>query len=216
MIYSIGHLSSLLPIIHHHHGIVRRVVHTWFHGKSTLPTWGNEAVKLIENVLRPISQGLNWVLRIIGVCIFSLGLHRVKNHQQKNHSPLATFFHFVSGAFIFSYAHMAAMFSHSLFGHMNGNKINLSFMNYVHQIHHAAHSHNFQAIALKEVVFALMLLVGLFSFVRGFMLLTYAGEQSGGGESLLTKSAIHIIAGLIAINLQSIFNIIQYMTSGTY
>lgn len=49
---------------------------------------------------------------------------------------------------------------------------------------------------------------GFFSFVRGWFLVAKAGSQ-GGGQGSVTKGVVHIIGGIIAINIIDAFHIVR-------
>ena len=182
-------------------------------GKSVPAT--NESIQFLLQVLKPIQQMIQVVLRIVGLCIMAMGMHRVKNHglSLKQHSPLATVLHFIAGAVVFSYAHVAQEFSNSFFGNMSHYAVKTDVLQYVTYIQNNPHLSAMQQS--KEVTFALMLVVGLFSLVRGFMLLLKADEGQGR-ESVMARAIVHIVAGLVGVNLPIVLKMISVMSSGYF
>jgi len=55
---------------------------------------------------------------------------------------------------------------------------------------------------MMQVVYAVLLVIGIISFLRGFLFLLKMGEGQGGDGSM-QKAVVHIIAGVIGMNAQS-------------
>ncbi len=60
---------------------------------------------------------------------------------------------------------------------------------------------------LKDAVIDIVKLVGLIAFVRGWILLSKMGSQSHQGT--LTKSIVHIVAGILAVNIITTWDVVR-------
>lgn len=58
-----------------------------------------------------------------------------------------------------------------------------------------------------RAVLMVVQLIGIISFIRGWILLTQS--QSGGGHSTFGKAVTHIIAGIFAVNIVGVRNLLQ-------
>jgi hypothetical protein len=64
-----------------------------------------------------------------------------------------------------------------------------------------------------ETLFAVLMVVGYISFLRGAMLLVKMGEGTGGGESSGTKAVVHIVAAALLCNANHVTALINNLTN---
>ena len=64
----------------------------------------------------------------------------------------------------------------------------------------------------EYITWSIMFVIGLWAFLRGLGLLIKVGE--GGQPGTLTKAFTHILAGLIGVNAETIFDILKSVFSG--
>ncbi len=69
-----------------------------------------------------------------------------------------------------------------------------------------------QSFWTLETLFAVLMVVGFISFLRGAMLLVKMGEGSGGGESSGTKAVVHIVAAGLLCNANHVTALINNLS----
>ena len=75
------------------------------------------------------------------------------------------------------------------------------------------YSDNQQAFITLQTLFAVLMIVGYISFLRGAMLLVKMGEGSGGGESSGTKAVVHIVAAGLLCNANHVTALINNLST---
>ena len=176
----------------------------------------DHAWRMIKTILYPFQGVLHLVLQVVGLCIMTMALCRTHNHglNYRQQSSLSTSLHLLGGFMCFSYANVIQAMSNTFFQYKTNGIANYGVMEYAHTI---AKDPNISSMhEAKLVTYALLMLVGLFSFGRGFVLLIKAGEGQGGGESVVTKSMMHIFAGVVAVNMPAVLHVVQTMSGNYY
>jgi intracellular multiplication protein IcmC len=62
---------------------------------------------------------------------------------------------------------------------------------------------------ILDPVVAIVRVMGYIAFIRGWVILTRLGHQGGGGQGTIGKGIIHIVGGIMAINVVGTWYIIQ-------
>ncbi|PCI40086.1 MAG: hypothetical protein COB50_00285 [Thiotrichales bacterium] len=171
---------------------------------------------VLVNNLEPIMGIFSVIVVITGLLLVAVGIFRIRRHHEgmmmHRVSPLSTFFYFVSGAMILQYNDSILLLGHSVFANMfdfnadKGNTFNATIAYYAKSIMQGGATLSTNHI-IKELTFALLLVVGMFSFVRGMILLIKMGE--GGGESSMPKAMTHIVAGIVGANAPAMYALIR-------
>lgn len=63
---------------------------------------------------------------------------------------------------------------------------------------------------LLSAVYGLVQIVGLISLVRAFFIASVPQQMGSGGQGGMPKAAVHFLAGLLALNVDKVVNIMQY------
>ncbi len=196
------------------------------------PGFSGHILDFILFVLYPIGLMLSMTAVVIGIILFIIGIHRLRHHHANQNSKqvsyLGTVAYFISGVILIQYGPILHMISASTFFGMYATE-NMQYMptvfDYVSCVANAAQAHgggdaplgctagqNNADFFIQELTFSLLLIVGLFSFLRGVFLLVKLGE--GGPEGgVLSKAIAHIVAGIIGVNAQAAWMLVQDMTS---
>lgn len=165
-------------------------------------------------VLYPISSILSMVVMAIGIILISFAIYRIREHSTGNASRqksyISTTFYFIAGAILVQYGPVVHMLSVSTFyGFYSPNVYEGNVLDYVHNLPDPSNAT--PGLLMQQLTFALLLVVGMFSFLRGVFLLIKLGE-GGGQESVLSKSIAHILAGVIGINAAAAWHLMSYMS----
>ena len=67
---------------------------------------------------------------------------------------------------------------------------------------------------LMEGIFMIVKLVGLISFARGWFIISASAHQGGGGQNTVGKGVIHILGGLMGMNIVKTINILDNTLNG--
>lgn len=98
------------------------------------------------------------------------------------------------------------------------DRVNCPVLGYLNDITNANQSANYESNAaqtLMQVVYAILLVVGLISFLRGCLFLLKLGEGNSQ-ENSVQKAVVHIVAGMIGMNAEMFQNLVSgVMPSGT-
>ncbi len=179
---------------------------------TDIANYSQEIKTILQNDLMPIFHMLDKSVWVIGFILLVLGVHRLKHHQGSNnhryHSPLATAFYILGGVLFMGFGPELIMISQSTFGGQGAiaflkNPIN-PINYYVKILPNAGNDINQMSM---DLMYAVLLIIGTFSFVRGFLLMIKLGE--GGQEATFPKAITHILAGAVAINFEIIYHMIQ-------
>ncbi len=179
---------------------------------TDIASYSQEITQILKNDLVPIFHMLDQSVWVIGFVLLVIGVHRLKHHQGSNnhryHSPLATAFYVVGGVLFMGFGPELIMISQSTFGGQGAiaflkNPINP--INYYVKILPKAGG-DINQLSL-DLMYAVLVIIGTFAFVRGFLLMIKLGE--GGQEATFPKAITHILAGAVAINFQVIYHMMQ-------
>lgn len=163
-----------------------------------------EVTRILQDDISPLVNSLHYLMVAVGVVFVIVGITRCKHHYQgygqQRHSPLATFFYFFSGTILVGYSPEIVALSQSTFG-IGGaqsflNNANNPVLYYIQQ---AQNNQTDTVKLLKDLVYGVLLLIGMVAFIRGFMLMVKAGEGHGQ-DAVVSKALTHIIAGIVGIN----------------
>lgn len=185
----------------------------------------------------PILHITTTIAYLIGLCFIIAGLMRLYRHGQGQQmmyrvSPLSTTLYFIAGIVLISFVPYLNMLSNSFFGttvndvlmtqcqspdvnasgFYTGSNSFCPMLAYASDISNAQ-STNDIASGVKYMVFALMFLVGIIAFIRGMIVLVKLGEGSQGHS--LGRALTFIIAGIVAINMDSVYGLLGNILSGT-
>ncbi|WP_151194473.1 hypothetical protein [Cysteiniphilum sp. JM-1] len=134
---------------------------------------------------------------LIGVIFIIVGMVRLTKHGKqagmRHYSPVTTICYLLAGTFLVSLNAFIDMLSKTVFG---ADKIPYN-------------SNLFESIEHKtsepmQMIYVVMIVVGVVSIIRGMMLMTRVGEQQHSEG--MTKVITHLIAGVFAINLQYVIS----------
>ena len=62
---------------------------------------------------------------------------------------------------------------------------------------------------LMSAIFSIVQLVGLISFSRGWFIIAQAAQHQGGGQATMGKGLIHIVGGIMGLNIVQTINILD-------
>ena len=167
-----------------------------------------DIINLIAN-LKAIKGVLDPIAALIGLVILSKALHRLR-YMSSQHmmgmmrehltmSGIVT--HFVVGTCLLSISGFIEMATSTLFGGASD-----SFQSLHNPLQYSTGSLASVADQLPTEAFYLCLtIIGGISIIRGLMMLTGGRNEPGG----VSQSFVHIIAGVIAINMLQIINFIS-------
>jgi hypothetical protein len=201
------------------------------------PGFSGHILDFILFVLYPMTLILSMTAVVIGIILFIVGIQRLRHHHANQNarqvSYMGTVAYFVAGVILIQYGPVLHMLSASTFFGMystSGTEYMPTMFSYVQCVADAAVNSSGTAMGggtpglpgcapttdpsffMQELTFSLLLIVGLFSFLRGVFLLIKLGE--GGGEGgVLSKAIAHIVAGIIGVNAQAAWELVQDMTS---
>jgi hypothetical protein len=193
------------------------------------------AINLLENDLTPLLHIVTDISFFIGLCLILIGLSRLHRHGQGQQvmfrvSPIATGMYFLSGVVLISFMPHLQMISNSLFsansvltqqciGPIPGpgqgfttNSNNFCPM-YAYAMDINSATGDTVKATIKYLVFAVLVFVGIISFIRGMIQLVRIGE--GQGQGTVDKALSHIFAGIVAVNIDSVYALMQNVLSAT-
>jgi len=184
------------------------------------PGFSGHIADFIFFVLYPISLMLSIVAVCIGMILIIAALHRLRHHHShhssKQYSLSGTVAYFIAGAILIQYGPILHLISSSTFFpfYTSGDDAAGGYMptvwDYV-QVVTGAPGTTDPSFYIQELTFSLLLVVGLFSFLRGVFLLVKLGESGGAEGGVLPKAIAHIVAGIIAVNAQATWALIRDM-----
>ncbi|ALA25306.1 hypothetical protein AVI51_04185 [Piscirickettsia salmonis] len=180
---------------------------------------------VIYYVLMPFLHLINVIGPVVGLITLCVGVHRLRYHSNPQimsmyrRSPMATGFYFFVGSVLLFPFYLIKALSGSMFktpqilsqycGDVSGEKF-LSYFSTLQNNTTVTFSNGaFQCVPvsatstsdnLLKLAYAILFVAGLISFLRGIFLLTRLGEHMGGPDASASKVAVHIIAGMCAIN----------------
>jgi len=188
------------------------------------------AVNVLEYDLTPLLHIVTDVAYFIGLCLIIGGLMRLHRHSQGQQTmfrvaPLATGMYFLSGIVLISFMPYLQILSNSIFnantvlmqqctgsltGFSTSSNTFCPMFAYSTDIQHAAPDDQIKA-AIKYLIFGVLMLVGVISFVRGMVQLIRIGDGQGQGGT--GKALTHIFAGIIAVNADNVYYLAQNILS---
>lgn len=181
---------------------------------GNIGTFKEEIVHIIQYDLAPLYHMMEKSLWVIGIVLILVGIYRLKlsysQQTHRHHSPLATVFYFVTGVIFVGFGPEILMVSQSTFGDTAAQAFTAPeykdnpVMYYVNTV--GNEGEDFSALTM-ELVYSILLVVGVFAFARGFLLMIKLGE--GGHEATLPKAVTHILAGVVGINFEVIYNMLH-------
>lgn len=199
---------------------------------SSVGGFSGHILDFILFVLYPMTLILSMTAVVIGIILFIVGIQRLRHHHANQNSRqvsyLGTVAYFISGVILIQYGPILHMLSASTFVGMysaDGTHYMPTMFSYVQCASEAAALGSSGGTTpscgvvspgpdffIQELTFSLLLIVGLFSFLRGVFLLIKLGE--GGSEGgILSKALAHIVAGIIGVNAHAAWSLLQDMTS---
>ena len=194
---------------------------------------------LLMNDFQPLLHIATLVSYFMGLCFILIGMSRLHRHGQgvggmyQRVSPMATSMYFISAVVLISFVPYLQMLTNSMFnGEINPFLMNkcavaqtgsftthsndfCPMMAYSTQVDLASKNPDAGVgVAIKYVVFALMFLVGIISFIRGMISLVKLGEGGGQGQTL-GRSLTFIFAGIVGVNMDVFYTLIQGILTST-
>jgi len=199
-------------------------------------TGGTDFISMIQKILisdlQPLLHIATTVSYLIGLFFIMFGLTRLYRHgsgaQNMMHrvSPGGTAMYFISGVVLISFMPYLQMISGSIF-HLDAQNVLMTQCINPTDIATSGFqtsSNNFCPMlaysdsipkdgdatgeAIKFLIFGVMFLVGIISFIRGMVQLVKIGEGAGHGQGV-GKALTHIFAGIIAVNADSFYTFMQ-------
>ncbi len=197
---------------------------------SNPPSFTTFVMNILNEDFTPILNIVTTVSYLIGLCLIIIGISRLHKHgsgmqqMMQRSSPLGTAMYFVVGVIMISYMPYLQMLSNSIFGYqvekaliqpcggVLGGTFQTDSMNFCPMTLYAANLINpTQATvgdAIQDLVYGLMFLVGVISFIRGLMLLIRLGEGGGQGQGV-GKAFTFIFAGIVGTNVDQFYSFMQ-------
>lgn len=191
--------------------------------------------RILTEDLQPLLHIATTISYFIGLCLILMGLTRLYRHGQNAQSmmyrvsPAGTAMYFLSGIVLISFMPHLQMLSNSIFhldpqGYMmhkcapnvnpmpNPSDFSTSSNDFCPMEAYSAmvpteESTNAIGDAIKYLMFGVLFLVGIISFIRGMVQLVKIGE--GGQGQTVGKALTHIFAGVVAINADSFYGLMQ-------
>ena len=161
--------------------------------------------RLVEMVgeLEPAAHALIIAIAyVLGVCAFGSGLFRLMRTSEdrwRAPSGTGTVLCFVAGTAMFSFPALLTSAELSLFG-AGGGASSLSYG--------GADSERYDA--LLQALFAIVQIIGLVSFLKGWFVLRTAAD--GHGRATMGSGAWHIVGGLLAWHIVPVLAAVQETT----
>ena len=197
------------------------------HSSGFAATKQNE--NLIRYALIPLEYIITYVAYILGFYFLAWGLFRLRHSQEggsynRQASGTGSALCFLAAVFLFQYQPVIKVLGQSLLGmdsgavQKQGWKVDsgtlpvdpVNIFGYLSGVGKDGKGEPKGGIIIDnrgdtnrstlETLFAILMIVGFVSFIRGSILLVKAGEGAAGGESAGTKAVIHIIAAAILCN----------------
>ncbi len=198
--------------------------------QQTAPDFFTFVKNILEQDLQPLMSITTTISYMIGLFLIITGMTRLYRHgsgtQNMMHraSPTATAMYFVAGIVLVSFMPYLQMISNSIFPmdassvlmHQCSSTSVLStkqfetasndfcpMLAYSQNIPSANSNSDAIGQAMKYLIFGVLFLVGVISFIRGMVQLVKIGEGGQGGG--LGKAFTHIFAGIVAVNADSFY-----------
>lgn len=141
---------------------------------------------------------------LAGITLIMVGIHNLTKSGQQGPGALSmgTAFTFIAGAALIATPEMMSIFTNTLFG-TTDVKVNaaLSFLD------GGGEALVDRSEQVLEGVLAFMVIIGFISFIRGWFILKAFAE--GNQQATFLAASSHIIAGVLAVNLGGLINIVQ-------
>ncbi len=157
------------------------------------------------DVMGPLHVVLNFFAFCAGIIFTMIGISRlIKSAQDGTRGPggFGTIMTFATGAALLSYNQLITAVTTSFF--TNPLSLTYATMQYTTGMNAA------ETDAAHNVITAIVrfvLIVGLFSFVRGIFIIRSAAE--GNQQSSIMAGLTHIVAGVLAVNVGPLLNAVQ-------
>ena len=178
----------------------------------------DQFINIFKNLL-PSLLGLQKLITgtayIIGVSLIMKGVMTLKqvgehrNHMSQHHSLKEPMYYFLSGSFLLFLPSGLKIFLVTTFGSeniMSYTQINTSnsFINSITSSGDLAHS-----------LVLIVQIIGLVSFIKGWLIISKSGGQSGHQQGGFGKGIMHIFGGVLALNVVQSLNILSKTLYGS-
>lgn len=172
-----------------------------------------DVLENVRHMLGPLTTLLLFVSYIAGIGMIYKGITMLKQFgvpptQMSRPGELSgPLIYLVVGAILLYLPSTTDVFTQTIFGAgsrsiINGNTISFSSIGSGSElIGYYSSSGNLegQFADLADTAIIILQFIGLFSFIRGWFIISHAGQQ-GAQPGSVTKGMIHIIGGIVAIN----------------
>ncbi len=159
----------------------------------------------MQDILGPSQVVLNFFAYVAGTIFIMIGISRlIKSAQEGPRGPggIGTFGTFVVGGLLLSATTILSAFSSSFFGSpVSLTRASLSYTTGMTVAEQQA------ALNVVSAVLQFMIIIGMFSFVRGMFILREVAE--GSQQASAMSGVTHLIGGALAVNLGPLLNVIQ-------
>lgn len=171
---------------------------------GTPGTLDDMMIRVMENAYGPVTNLFVFFCYVTGAILMLIALHRfTKTAQQGAQGPtgLGTIATFILAGVFFSIAPMVGVITETLFGNRD-SMTEVAFMSLA-----ASGADTVHARRVTIAVLAFLIVVGILSIIRGFLVLR--GVAEGNQQMTMMSGISHVIAGAILVNFGQFANIIQ-------
>ena len=173
-----------------------------------------DTASILENLapsLVQVEKLITGLAYIIGVTFLIKGVMSLKligeqkSHMQPHHSFREPIFYLLSGSMLLYFPTGLGIVLSTVFG--SSDILDYSQMNLSNPILESVFG-NSGLFGSNLVLF--IQVIGLIAFVRGWIIIAKVGQAGGGGhQATMGKGIMHIIGGVLAINIVQTMNIIN-------
>lgn len=174
-------------------------------GSDGSPYWFLDVTYILDNLQKQIPSLVRLVVAIgyvVGLVFFVMGIMRLKAY---GHQTVASAYHASLGP---SFAYLMAGAALMYFPSMLKVSTFTFFAGGGDSILGYAEFNNLPYAQLFVTVVMIVRLVGYIAFLRGWLMLSKVGSH-GGHQGMMTKGVVHIIGGVLAINIVTTWEILR-------
>ena len=175
---------------------------------------GKDAIGIIENLARnmaSIRSGILGFLYFSGICFIIKSIYYLKVYGEartmmattSSMKPPLTWL--LVGMVFIAFPHALTITMNTVFSHYDGI---LAYPEWAHA------KPDFDFELFMNSIFSIIRVIGLVSFARGWFIIAQSAQGGGGHQATLSKGIIHIMAGIIGMNIVRSLNVIDNSING--